>query len=323
MTESTTEDKMDQNQPPTQNNQNSIENLAELNSEIKTPMAPENAVTINPLLERVKMPGETHRLPSRGLFYTNGELSSDVIDGEIHIHPMVAQDEITLSSADKLYSGVAIVNVISRCIPQILKPELLLSQDVDFILLCLRKISYGAILSFTKQHIGCPTIKKINDEREEDMDEVLTPTHTYDVNVSNLIAATKEIDPTTLNVKFRYELDNGQIVKMNPLVFRDQVKMMQYTTTDEENFSDMTDEEKANSLMQQLVFLIASVDGITDKDMIKEWLINITPKMVRDLTNVITDLSEWGTNTQTTIKCTDCGGVMEVEIPTNPLVLFS
>jgi len=45
---------------------------------------------INPLIERAYVPGETHTLPSGGLFYKNGELSNDVKNGEITVNPMTA-----------------------------------------------------------------------------------------------------------------------------------------------------------------------------------------------------------------------------------------
>jgi len=45
----------------------------------------ETTVKSNPLLENLRLPGETVRLPSGGMFYKNGELASHVNNGEIHV----------------------------------------------------------------------------------------------------------------------------------------------------------------------------------------------------------------------------------------------
>jgi hypothetical protein len=95
---------------------------------------------LNPLLHKIRIPGETIRLPSRGIFYTPGVLIDDVINGEIHVYPMTTIDELILKSPDKIMSGDAIAEIFSRCVPQVLNTKRLLAKDVDFILITLKKI---------------------------------------------------------------------------------------------------------------------------------------------------------------------------------------
>ena len=59
----------------------------------------------NPLLRNIQLPGDTVRLPSRGIFYNNGELTPSTQNGEVHVYPMKAIDEIIMRSPDKLLSG--------------------------------------------------------------------------------------------------------------------------------------------------------------------------------------------------------------------------
>jgi len=106
----------------------------------------------NPLLQRIQMPGETFRLPSGGLFYEKGILSEKVVDGEIHVFPMTGIDEITLKTPDLLFSGNAVKQVFSRCIPDVLQPGKLLAKDVDFLIICLRKVSFGSEMDLTYTH---------------------------------------------------------------------------------------------------------------------------------------------------------------------------
>ena len=98
------------------------------------------------------MHGSTFQLPSRGLFYKKGELRDDVEMGEVHVHPMSAYDEILMKSPDQLYSGESVDKVFRRCIPQILNPSELISKDVDFLLVCLRQVTYGNDMEVTYTH---------------------------------------------------------------------------------------------------------------------------------------------------------------------------
>src|SRR5271170_226889 len=117
----------------------------------------------NPLLERIRMPGETFRLPSGALFYPteSGILDSTVTDGEVHIHPMTALDEIALKTPDLLFSGLAVIQVFGRCIPQIKDAKRLLAKDVDFLLVALRKVSYGPEMELSYTH-DCEKAKSHN-----------------------------------------------------------------------------------------------------------------------------------------------------------------
>ena len=65
----------------------------------------------NPLLSKLNMPGATFKLPSCGLFYTSGEITPDVVDGEVHVQPMTGYDELLLKSPDMLFSGQGVNKV--------------------------------------------------------------------------------------------------------------------------------------------------------------------------------------------------------------------
>ena len=272
-------------------------------------------LSVNPLLDRARMPGETFRLPSRGIFYTNGELAEDVEEGELHMYAMTAIDEIVLSSPSKLFSGESIIEVIRRCVPDVLIPEELLSQDIDFILLCLRKVSYGPTFDFARTHNDC--------EIELPEDHPI-PSHEYQINMDHLIKQTKEINPENMVANYRIELDSGQVVQIQPIRFGAYVKVMQVLSQKiGDNAEDMSLEDQKDMLLNQLATMISAVDEITDTDMIREWLEVINPAQVRKINTSISNMGTWGVNTVQKIKCRDCKKEMEVEIPTNPLALFS
>jgi hypothetical protein len=254
----------------------------------------------NPLLARIRIPGETFRLPSGGLFYEPGILSEKVSDGEVYIYPMTTIDEIALKTPDLLFSGQAVMQVFQRCIPDILQVGKMLAKDVDFLLICLRKISLGPQMELTYTHT-CEKAKE----------------HSYIVNVDEFIKKSKRIDPNNVARDFHMTLSNGQAIQVQPISFESYVALMQSSEND-------VDPVK---LMKRLVFsiskIIKSVDGDTDQNHIQEWLSAIPPMLMKQVTNSIEKTTEWGPDFMTTMKCKDCGLEVQVQAPLNPLAFFT
>lgn len=266
----------------------------------------------NPLLEKLKIPGETVRLPSLGIFYKNGELSADSQNGEVHIYPMSAYDELIMHSPDKLINGHAIAEVFSRCIPSVIKPLDLFSKDVDFLMMCLRRVTYGPEINIDYQHF-CADAK----------------THTYPIDISKFITNAKNINPTLINSLYTVALENNQIVKIHPIRLKDVISLMQETqkiskkhSTNAEQLDADTLSAGESNLLDSISRVIESVDDVTDQQLILEWLRNLPVKMHRQLSKAIDSSSDWGTNTETVEKCKDCGESITLEVPLNPLTFF-
>lgn len=263
-------------------------------------------VVQNPLLDRIQMPGETFKLPSCGIFYTNGELNNNVIDAEVHVNPMTVMDEILIKTPDKLFSGDAVDEVFKRCIPQVLKPKQLLAKDVDFLLLCLRKVSYGAQFETEATHNECKSVESPKSNK-------------YVIDITDIIKSTKLIDPTTVDQQFTINLPNNQIIKIHPIKYVNFVKVLQNLDTD----NKLTPQQQVDQLVQSLKSIIISVDEITDGNMIAEWLAAIKPQYLMVINQHLDQSVQWGPNFTSNVKCVDCAQVMEVAIPLNPLVFFT
>lgn len=105
----------------------------------------------NPLLAKQKsiLPGQTFRIPSKGVFYENqGILADEVVDGEVAVYPMRLKEELSMKSIDGIFQGTAITDTIRYCVPQILKPEKLASEDIDYLLTAIKKISHGNYITY-------------------------------------------------------------------------------------------------------------------------------------------------------------------------------
>ena len=257
-------------------------------------------VTINPLMEKIRMPGQTYQIPSQGLFYNNGELDDTVENGEVHVYPMTTIDEIVIRTPDMLFSGDSIEQVFRRCIPSVLKPKELFAKDVDFLMVCLRQVSYGEQFEVSHTH-DCKDAKS-ND---------------YMIMMKQFITNTKQIDPTTIQQVFHVPLDNGQVVDLLPIKYTNLIKIMQVFE------EDITPEMQQDRMIDTLSSIIKTVDGISDKPMIEEWLAGIPIKWAKQLSNAIDATTDWGPDFTTKVKCKDCGKQMEITIPMNPVSFFT
>jgi len=256
----------------------------------------------NPLLERVKIPGASYRLPSGGLFYTDEELDmSSAKDGEVHVYPMNALDEIVIRSPDKILNGMAIAEVFKRCIPEIKQPAKLFAKDVDFLMMALRHVTYGPTIDMSYTHT-CEGAKE----------------HQYTINIDEFISSAKSIDPTTINEQFTVTVPNGQIVKLHPIRFRDVIEIMQSSKYDQTQSSSVQ-----RQIFDTLVTVIASVDEVTDKAMIYEWVTTVPSQWFRQISESIDKNSDWGPKTIKTVKCLDCKAEIELELPLNPILFFT
>lgn len=304
----------------------------------------DNVKRVNPLLERFnKMPPETFRLPSGGGFYKNGELDEEVVDGEVIIYPMTTQDEITMKSPDMLFQGTAIEKVFNRCMPQIKKPMDLLSNDVDFLMICLRIVTYGSSIEIKYECPKCNENNKnklkeaefeneVDDDFDEEFDDernqnsvkiknirnndVINVDTSIVVNLNDFIRNARGVDVTDEN--FTIKLDTGEVVKLTPSKFKDMIKIYQFNAEELDS-----PEELANWVYDAISSVIESVNGHSDKDDIREWLAACEAPIVSKLQSKITDANDWGTTYDHTFKCDECGFSDSIIVPINPIELFT
>lgn len=278
----------------------------------------ENVVPANPLLAKIKLPGRTFQLPSRGALYHKGEVAGT--EGEIHVHPMSALDEISLKNPDMLFNGKALEDVFKQCIPELKSTSELFGRDIDAIMIYLRLVTYGPDFEIRVRH-DCEQSIKRNDSGQAILDkdgEVIHNEHSYVINIEEMVQRMRFLDPTTTE-KFECELPNGQIVKVHPIKFEHMVKLFQLNHGKKE----FTSEDIKANVVFNLVNLIDSVDGITDKKQITEWVASITSPYQNRIAEAIEKTNDWGPEQTTQVVCRDCHKEMPVELPLNPISFFT
>lgn len=261
--------------------------------------------TANPLLNALRIPGETFRIPSQGLFYEKGTLDQSVKDGELELYPMTAIDEIILSTPDKLLSGKAILEVFAHCIPQVKNPHALLAKDVDFLMVCLRLVSFGQFIDVLYTH-NCENASE----------------HTYSIDIQQIIRETRSLDPTTTHQEYQVVLKNGQIVKLRPMTYGDVVDLYQSTMSMKTD-SDLEEKEAERMIVGTLGSMISSVNDISDRALISEWIRQIPLGYKKQIQTSLQSVGEWGIDMKASHICKDCGEVVELRVSTNPVNFFT
>lgn len=257
----------------------------------------------NPLLRRVKLPGESFTLPSRGLLYDEGVLSADTINGEIHVYPMTAIDELVMKSADKLFSGDAVRETFARCVPQVNDTSRLFAKDVDFLLTALFKVSYGPTISVTFTH-DCEGAEQ----------------HNYEIALDTFLRSAAQLNPLEIDTKFKFNC-HGQIVQFKPATYSDIITLNQHNQMEASN-ANITNEQRLANIMYSLSTVIKNVDGVSDRGMIIEWLHSLPIGWLTEMSTAIETTSNWGVEFLADIVCEDCGTELKVPTNLNPVSFF-
>lgn len=275
------------------------------------------ANALNPLLAKVKLPGRVFQLPSKGLFYQPGVLAETAKTGEVQIKPMSALVELKIRSADLLISTKIIREVCNECAPEILKPEQLLSKDVDALFLFLVASTYGNQKSVRSMHT-CEAAE----------------VHDYMVDLEPIINTPNNQLLEHRDMVYSIDLDNGQTVKLKPVIFTDAIDMLllrQAVSAKElNNPATVTNKEMEDIVIRDIMSVIESVSTggsdsveVTDQKMISDWIRVLSKTHIDLIIEAATRSAEWGFNMTTKLTCKDCGAVYDHNVELNPINFFS
>jgi len=263
----------------------------------------------NPLLAKVKLPGRIFQLPSKGIFYDDGVLANHVKDAEIEVHPLSALAEMKLRSPDLIFSGRALREICLECIPDIIKPEALISKDVDAIFCFLKIVTYGSEMTIKSTH-DCPNRNN----------------HEYVVNVEAIIMNANNKILDNVNALYEATLSNDQKLILKPVTFQDSLDMTHIQQEVEKKLwetGSADNELIEKAIIRDLMSVISSVEGVSDKMMIEEWLRALQKKFFTEILDHSNQASEWGFNLNVELECKDCGDKFYHNLELNPINFFS
>ena len=266
-------------------------------------------MSTNPLQQYFRRPALYLKLPSGGQGYP--ENSIDLPENrELPVYPMTAIDEITARTPDALFNGVAVVELIKSCIPNIKDPWHVLQLDLDPILLAIKMATNGSTMEIDTV---CPSCEE---------------TGKFDVNLTMLLSEYKPGDYDTplkideLSIKF-HPLNYKKINETSSLQFDIQrtLRMLQDMPDGDERTHKSSEilmhmNAIAMDLIVDSIEYIASPAGVVlDKSYIKEFLENVEVKTYDKIKDVSLELKQSTDTKPLKFKCVHCSH--EYEQPFN------
>jgi len=199
--------------------------------------------SFNPLRQFFRRPALYLSLPSKGIGYTSNAIEMPEND-ELPVYPMTAIDEITTRTPDALFNGVAVVELIKSCVPNIKDPWSMPQTDLDAVLLAIKIATNG---NKTEMSTVCPACEEENK---------------YDVNMTSLLALISSGDYTSA-----YDIGAEPLkIKLRPLSYR-----------------TVNDMSKAQTEVQSQLTRIEKMEAGAEKDRISNEIIVKMNAMTMDL----------------------------------------
>jgi len=228
-------------------------------------------------------------LPSKGQYWPQGSIDIQSPTGELAVQSMTVRDEMSLKTPDALMNGVAVVNVIQSCCPEIKDAWQVPSMDLDTILVAIRIATYGESLEVRS------------------LVPVVNETHTFAVNLNSVV-------DSIINRPFveDHQLSDGTVIKIKPMSYRGVTdanlkNYEQARLADSIQKSNLNESEKlkeiqkafnniTNMTIDNMVSQIASIqynnEPITD---IKGFVSNIPAKTANEIKTVLNSQKDIGT----------------------------
>ena len=273
--------------------------------------------TPNPLAKHFRQPSIYIKLPSDGAFYDDSVVEFPH-NKELPVYPMTALDEIAYRTADALFNGAAVANVIKSCVPAFKDPWQISIADLDTILIAIRIASYGHEMNFLSK---CPKCEEEN-EFAIDLRTVMESIKFADYS-QTVVIGDIQIHFKPLTYKEQNENNTAQ--------FEDQKLMESLPQT------DMPEEEKLKLLQkafQNISFLTltAIADSISmiktgdqivvDKKHIEEYIQNCDGVTFEKIRKRIEDIRTESEIKPMTITCNDCKHQYETPFTMNVANFF-
>jgi hypothetical protein len=255
----------------------------------------------NPLQRFFRQPAIYIQLPSEGKYYPDGSITIPP-NRELPVYPMTAMDEITYRTADALFNGSAVINVIKSCVPNIVDPWQMPTVDMDAVLVGIRIASYGHELELESRCPHCEEENTFAVDLRTIMDQIRLPDYNASVQSGDI-----EIFFKPLN----YQQQNQNSVKQ----FEDQ-KMLQAIPD-----ADIPEQEKLdlinsaliklgelsiNAISQSISVVKAGNDIVNDTDHIHEFVKNCDRKIYNALRDTILNFKDQTALKPLKVQCNTC-----------------
>ena len=272
----------------------------------------------NPLSSFYRVAKVNVQLPSQGLYYDDNvvELNDDL---EVSILPMTAKDETALKNPDALLNGEAITSVIKSCVPTVKNPRKLLACDIDAILIGVRAASYGSDSTISADCPECSHENTYSINYESLLHNTDKLQSEYEVILSNgvsVFVAPSTFEATVKQQKAYFESNKLQRILSDPNI-GDEARLKlfgeAFIKASKLNFELMVD-----AIVKVVVTVSdGSVQEVTNKKHISEFLQNIEVNDATTIENLINGVNSHGVQKELDAVCTNCTHTWKLPIEFN------
>jgi hypothetical protein len=264
----------------------------------------------NPLKRFFRQPAIYIKLPSGGQHWAPGSLDMPQ-NMELPVYPMTAMDEITYRTADALFNGSAVVNVIQSCVPAIRNAWHIPSIDVDTILVGIRIASYGHEMQFDSDCVHCQHENTFGLDLRTVMDSIQSPDYTLTVKTGDLELYFKPLDYEQVNRNAMIQFEDQKLLEMLPSSEMPDDEKVQRLNAAFLKLTDMT----MNALAQSVSMIRAGTDIVTDPTHIEEFVKNCDREVFEQIRKHIVTLKEQSELKPLKIRCQNPECQKEYETP--------
>jgi len=241
----------------------------------------------------MEIPIEAISLPSKGLLYPHEHPLANAETVEIRC--MTARDEDILTSRALIKNGTVLSRLMKGClINKLVDPDSLITGDRNALLISLRVTGYGADYNVEIECTDCG--EKF--EHEFDLSKL---------EIKRLGAM--PLEPNTNLFAFQLPMSK-KMIHFKLLNGKDEMEMAQESARKKKALKSQIDSTMTSKLHRAIV----SVEGETDRGKIFQIINAMRAGDARALRQYMTEV-EPDVNMEQQIICSQCGEVIEVDIP--------
>jgi hypothetical protein len=255
----------------------------------------------NPLAKHFRQPAIYIKLPTGGAW--NDETSIKTTPNDEHaVYPMTALDEISYRTADALFNGSAVADVIKSCIPDIIDPWQISTADLDTLLISIRIASFGHEMDFTSK---CPKCEETNDfaiDLRQILEQIKMPDFSEPVSNGDITIYFKPLSYKDQNDNNSQQFQDQKMLESLPTAEIPEAEKIEALRQAFTNISVLT----LNAIADSIAMIKSGDDVVVDKEFIKEYLQNCDNKAFDKIRKKIESIKESQEIKPLLIICADC-----------------
>ena len=255
----------------------------------------------NPLAKHFRQPSIYIKLPSEGAFNDEDSLTVPV-NGEVPVYPMTAMDEITYRTADALFNGAAIANVIKSCVPAYKDPWQTSTLDLDVLLIAIRIASYGHEMEFISK---CPKCEEENNfaiDLRDIMERIKSPDFSKPATLGDVEIHFRPLTYKEQNENNAAQFSDQRMLETLPSADIPEEQKLEMLQQAFQNISDLT----LSAIADSISMIKAGDDIVVDKEHIEEYIRNCDNKSFVKIRTQIEEIKKAAEIDPLHITCNDC-----------------